>query len=107
MHQFTFLLALVLVLGLSVAAGCKPPMSQQEVKATAETNLREFVGNMGPGYRAMGCSGQDSDMNGYVSCSGLASDGTVIEFECGYKGIGVGCKPKETKVHHTLERKGR
>jgi len=75
-----------------VLAACEHDLSPQE-QQTAELGARAFADRSASSY--VGCSGRDSDSDGYVTCSikANAPPSTVTEVLCAYKGQ-PGCKSK-------------
>jgi hypothetical protein len=65
----------------------------------AEDHALTYARKLGPGYSSLGCVAEDSDNDGYVSCTIRHPDGDRSGIQCA-TGIGScnsGCK--EDRVH--------
>lgn len=85
------ILALAAVLSL---AACGPYQLSAEERQTAELGARDHADRTQSDW--VGCSGQDSDKDGYVTCSTKSRNGVHAESEilCSYKAGSRGCKRK-------------
>ena len=54
------------------------------VSTSAERNAKDFSIEMGFEIRGVSCSGSDSDLDGYVSCTLNETSGQRTAIECGY-----------------------
>lgn len=89
-----FLTALALSIGL---AACGAYALDATEKLAAEAGARQFAERAGGTYT--GCSGQDSDRDGYVTCEVKLPGATATvrvdaSLLCSYKAASVGCKRK-------------
>ncbi len=73
---------------LSACSGGPYALNEEE-SLKAEAGARDFAERSGGKY--ISCSGQDSDKDGYVTCTVKVDDGTK-DVTCGYKSRG--CKSK-------------
>lgn len=89
MKRFVTALALVPLLALTA---CGPYQLSGDERERAELGARERAERSGSDY--VGCSGQDSDKDGYVTCTikDRASPKAEHEIACAYKSRG--CKSK-------------
>lgn len=87
----TMMIAGALVLALGLAA-CGPYQLSAEERQTAELGARDRADRSQADY--VGCSGQDSDKDGYVTCSTKSRIAPHAESEmlCSYRSRG--CKAK-------------
>jgi hypothetical protein len=75
------------------------PLTHEEIKANAEANLDAYAKRLGEDYQAVGCSDDDSDGNGYVSCEiKKAKENQLLGYECGYVPGRTGCRKSAMKV---------
>jgi len=85
--------ALVVLFLASLLSSCaKGPvtLSNEEMK-TVKLAAMEFGAKLGEDLA--GCSGQDSEPDGYVSCTfSKRSTSAVVNHQCSYKGDAGGCK---------------
>ena len=87
---------LIAVLALAACGG--PTTLKPDQQQAAELGARQYAERAGADFVA--CSGQDSDKDGYVSCSikSRANPGAMSEILCSYKNGGAamsaGCKRK-------------
>lgn len=82
------LLALTACLAL---AACGPYQLTPDEQGRAELGARDFAERSGGSF--ISCSGQDSDKDGYVTCSTNLKNGEGAELVCSY-GTVRGCKRK-------------
>lgn len=73
--------ALTLAAVTITTAGCT---STDTVSSSAERNARAFASDMGVELKGISCSGSDSDLDGYVSCTMNETSGQRTAIECGY-----------------------
>lgn len=79
--------SVLFVLPVLLVPACSSP---QEIKAIAESNLRDYAPAVN--LIAGSCVGSDSDGDSYVSCSATDKTGAVQTVLCSSQD-GVGCKP--------------
>lgn len=79
---------------LLLLSACGPYQLSAEERQTAELGARDHADRTQSDY--VGCSGQDSDKDGYVTCSTKARAAPHAESEilCSYKSGSRGCKRK-------------
>lgn len=79
---------------LLMLAACGPYQLSAEERQTAELGARDHADRTQSDW--VGCSGQDSDKDGYVTCSTKSRTGAHAESEilCSYKSGSRGCKRK-------------
>lgn len=58
--------------------------STDTVSVSAERNARLFSSEMGLELKGVSCSGSDTDVDGYVSCTLNETSGQRTAIECGY-----------------------
>lgn len=69
--------------------------SLQEVEALrADKAARAFA--VSAGTTSIGCSGQDSNSDNYVTCTIKDGAGQLIEITCSYSSAEAGCKLKKS-----------
>lgn len=67
-------------------------------EASAQRNAKEYAASMGLTIQGVSCSGSDSDLDGYVSCTLNLGDDKLKAINCGYDqavaimGQNTGCK---------------
>lgn len=83
-----------LLAALLALAACGPYQLSDAERQTAELGARDIADRSQADF--IGCSGQDSDKDGYVTCSvrGRAAPQAVSELACSYKAGSRGCKRK-------------
>ena len=85
----------IFLLVFAFIAGCT---TTAVVERTATENAKAFAASMGMEIKGAACSGSDSDLNGYTSCTLNMGDGKLQAIECGYydpmaiMGQNTGCK---------------
>lgn len=83
-----------LLAGTTILAGCGPYQLTEAEQTATELGARDFAEPAGGTY--VSCSGQDSDGDGYVTCSVSLKDasGKAVETDlaCSYRSRG--CKRK-------------
>lgn len=86
---FISLLVLAGILGKSACEAITGPQNKEQ----AEAEAKKFADQFFPGHGPVNCMPQDSNEDGYVSCSVLSGDGKVIAIECAkYLSMNSGCK---------------
>lgn len=70
--------------------GCGPYQLSPSEKDTTELGALKFATALGGTF--VGCSGQDSDGDKYVTCTVKLPDATIKEILCAYNS--AGCKEK-------------
>lgn len=94
MNQGSFSLLIVfailaIVLGKNACEAVTGPQNKEQ----AETEAKKFADQFFPGHGPVLCMPQDSNQDGYVSCSVLGPDGKIIAIECAkYLSMNSGCK---------------
>jgi hypothetical protein len=83
--------ALAIGVGLSLAA-CEPYQLSRPEQNTAEIGARQYAERLG--YQFIGCSGQDSDGDSYVTCSLSNKSNNPVPLLCSYANSSAGCKLK-------------
>lgn len=73
--------------------GCVTP---QAIQAAAEENLAIYA--VKAEYKPIACVGQDTDSDGWVTCSAIDRKGDDISLLCAYTVANTGCKPKPTSL---------
>ncbi len=82
----------IAIIALSTIAACGGPYSLNSTEqAMAENGARQWAERTQAKF--VGCSGQDSDNDNYVSCTVQNAQNVQEEVLCAYKGT-VGCKRK-------------
>ena len=82
------------VMVLSVAlVGCQYDL--QEVEKLRVQNAAQSFASQAD-YTFLGCSGTDSDGDGYVTCTAKdPASSSIANLSCSYKSAGAGCKFKD------------
>lgn len=93
MLKRTLIFAAITALAAPLAA-CGPYQLTDAERMTAELGARDYADRTQSDY--VGCSGQDSEPDGYVTCSvkGRAAPQSQQEIACSYKAGSRGCKRK-------------
>jgi hypothetical protein len=73
------------------ACGPKPYNLTADEQSTAELGARDFADNLNAEF--IGCSGQDSDGDDYVTCT-VSRGSQMQEIVCSYADNARGCKIK-------------
>ena len=84
----------LLAVPLLMLAACGPYQLDAAERQTAELGARDHADRSQSDY--VGCSGQDSDKDGYVTCEtrARAAGHASTEILCSYKAGSRGCKRK-------------
>jgi hypothetical protein len=68
-----------------VVTGC-------DYKEDAEQSAKEFAEELGLEIDRISCADQDSDNDGYVSCTFKLRSGEIKQFECAHRMFESGCR---------------
>ncbi len=83
-------------IGLAISGFLASCVSAEDRRQTAEAYLNAY--SINAGYTPFGCSGMDSDNDGYVSCDANDSVGNPVYLECAYNYLGSGCKRRPPTI---------
>ena len=87
------IIAVAAAMTLTLAA-CGPYQLSESERQTAELGARDIAERSGADF--VGCSGSDSDNDGYVTCTikGKSAPNATSDLLCSFKNGARGCKRK-------------
>lgn len=80
----TILVGIVGVVGVVNLSARMDERFKGDNSATGETEARAFLANLGLKATKVSCIGQDTDLNGYLSCTAVLEDRSILPLECAY-----------------------
>jgi len=70
-------------------------------KKYADRNAERFIIQLGLDVKGVQCNGNDTDNDGYVSCTFAMADGSIKQFECaGWSYINEGCREPKLNIQN-------
>lgn len=66
-------------------------------QAYVRAEAAKFLSELGVEHEAMGCVGQDSNYDGYVTCT-VVTKGKFLVIECGCRPGHTGCRLSESQI---------